>query len=266
MNVYMLHFVSNSVNMFFMTDTCLPGCCVLESPLDDQQATDLAAQLKALADPVRLRLLSMIATSATGELCACTLPEALDRSQPTTSHHLTQLVHAGLLVREQRGKWAWFRLDTDRLGAIRAALGEGVVHRHVAKPSVLFLCGHNAGRSQIAAGWLRHLAGDRIDVQSAGSTPGDELNPSAVEAMREVGIDITGATPQRWTPDMALTADIVISMGCGDDCPLTPGARRVDWDLPDPAGRDVAFTRGVRDEIEGRVRALIDELTPGCCA
>jgi ArsR family transcriptional regulator len=126
MDVYMLHIISNSVNMFLMTDSCAPECCVLESTLDDQQATDLAAQLKALADPVRLRLLSMIATSAAGELCACTLPEALDRSQPTTSHHLSQLVHAGLLVREQRGKWAWFRLDTDRLGAIRAALGEGV--------------------------------------------------------------------------------------------------------------------------------------------
>jgi ArsR family transcriptional regulator len=137
MNVYMLPIVSNSVNMFFMTDSCLPGCCVLESPLDDRQATDLAAQLKVLADPVRLRLLSMIATAATGELCACTMPEALDRSQPTTSHHLSQLVQAGLLVREQRGKWAWFRLDADRLGAIRAALGEGVERRQCAEPAVL---------------------------------------------------------------------------------------------------------------------------------
>lgn len=262
----MLHIVSTYVNMFLMTDTCFPGCCVLEQPLDDRQATELAAQLKALADPIRLRLLSMIATSPTGELCACTLPEALDRSQPTTSHHLTQLVHAGLLTREQRGKWAWFRLDNDRLGAIRAALGEGAEHQHVAKPAVLFLCGHNAGRSQMAAGWLRHLAGDRIDVQSAGSDPSDELNPSAVEAMREVGIDITNAEPQRWTTDMALTADVVVSMGCGDECPLTPGATRIDWDLPDPAGHDVAFTRSVRDEIEQRVRALITELTPGCCA
>jgi arsenate reductase len=207
----------------------------------------------------------MIATSPTAELCACVLPDALGRSQPTTSHHLTQLVHAGLLEREQRGKWAWFRLNTERLTSIRAALGEGVDHRHVGRPSVLFLCGHNAGRSQMAAGWLRHLAGDRIEVQSAGSNPGDELNPAAVAAMHEVGIDITANQPQRWTTDMALSADIVISMGCGDDCPLTPGARRDDWDLPDPAGRDLAFTRGVRDEIEQRVRALVDELTPSCC-
>lgn len=246
--------------------TCALGCCVIESPLDDDQATDLAALLKALADPVRLRLLSMIATSPTGELCACDLPEALGRSQPTTSHHLSQLVQSGLVEREQRGKWAWFRLDGDRLAALRAALGEGATHRHVRRPTVLFLCGHNAGRSQMAAGWLRHLAGDRVDVLSAGSNPADELNPAAVDAMREVGIDITSATPQRWTADMALAADVVVSMGCGDDCPTAPGARRDDWDLPDPAGRDVEFTRGVRDEIERRVRALIDELTPSCCA
>lgn len=242
------------------------ACCVLEAPLDDDAAHALAAQLKALADPTRLRLLSMIATSPTGELCACDLPDALDKSQPTISHHLTQLVQAGMIEREQRGKWAWFRLDASCLTAIRVALGEGAHHQHVRRPAVLFLCGHNAGRSQMAAGWLRHLAGDRIDVQSAGSNPGDELNPAAVAAMHEVGIDITTNSPQRWTDKMALSADVVISMGCGDDCPLTPGARRDDWDLPDPAGRDVEFTRGVRDEIELRVRNLIAELTPSCCA
>lgn len=255
--------------MFLMTETataCTPDCCVLEAPLDDDGATMLAAQLKALADPTRLRLLSMIATSPTGELCACVLPEAVERSQPTVSHHLTQLVQAGVISREQRGKWAWFRLNPGCLAAIRAALGEDADHRHVGRSTVLFLCGHNAGRSQMAAGWLRHLAGDRIAVQSAGSDPSTELNPSAVAAMREVGIDITAATPQRWTKEMALTADVVISMGCGDDCPLTPGARRDDWDLPDPAGQDLAFTRVVRDEIELRVRGLIDELTPSCCA
>jgi protein-tyrosine-phosphatase len=265
----MLHRHIEVCQYVFMSDSptiaCDPGCCVLEAPLADDAATALAAQLKALADPTRLRLLSMIATSPTGELCACNLPAALDKAQPTVSHHLSQLVHAGVIHREQRGKWAWFRLDPDSLAAIRASLGEGAHHRHVRRPAVLFLCGHNAGRSQMAAGWLRHLAGDSIDVQSAGSNPGDELNPSAVAAMQEVDIDITGNQPQRWTPDMALSADVVISMGCGDDCPLTPGARRDDWDLPDPAGRDLAFTRGVRDDIERRVRQLIDELTPSCC-
>ena len=101
------------------------NCCVLETPLDDEQATLLANQLKALADPVRLRLFSMIAASPTGDVCACALPEAVDRSQPTVSHHLSQLVEAGLLEREQRGKWAWFRASNAQLAAIRLALGEG---------------------------------------------------------------------------------------------------------------------------------------------
>lgn len=249
-----------------MTDVDTTACCVLEAPLDDHEATQLSAALKALADPVRLRLLSMIATSPTGDVCACVLPDALGRSQPTISHHLGQLVSAGLLEREQRGKWAWFRLVGGRLEAIRAALGEGADHHHVGRPTVLFLCGHNAGRSQMAAGWLTHLAGDRVAVRSAGSNPADRLDPVAVEAMREVGIDIAAATPQRWTPEMALSADVVVSMGYGDDCPLTPGARRDEWELTEPYGQGIEVVREVRDEIERRVRALIDELTPSCCA
>jgi protein-tyrosine-phosphatase len=245
---------------------CTPDCCVLEAPLDDDGATTLASQLKALADPTRLRLLSLIATSPTGELCACVLPAAVDKAQPTVSHHLAQLVHAGVIEREQRGKWAWFRLNAGCLAAIRATLGEDADHRHVGRPTVLFLCGHDAVRAQMAAGWLRHLAGDRIAVQSAGSDPGDELDPSAVAAMHEVGIDITAAAPQRWTEEIALTADVVISIGRSGEFSLTPGARREDWDVPDPTGRDLAFTRGVRDEIERRVRSLVDDLTPSCCA
>ncbi|HUF96495.1 MAG TPA: metalloregulator ArsR/SmtB family transcription factor [Ilumatobacter sp.] len=104
------------------------ACCVLESPLDDEQATILASQLKALADPVRLRLFSLIASSPTGDACACELPGAVDRSQPTVSHHLSQLVDAGLLEREQRGKWAWFRIADSQLASIRMALGEGAGH------------------------------------------------------------------------------------------------------------------------------------------
>jgi ArsR family transcriptional regulator len=116
---------STSVNMFLMIDACPPGCCVLEAPLDDDEASMLAAQLKALADPTRLRLVSMLGTATSGELCACDLPDRVGKSQPTVSHHLHQLVEAGLAEREQRGKWAWFRLRADRLAALRAALGEG---------------------------------------------------------------------------------------------------------------------------------------------
>lgn len=242
------------------------GCCVLEAPLDEDQATTLAQQLKALADPVRIRLVSMIATAPMGDICACDLPEALGKSQPTISHHLGQLVEAGILERSQRGKWAWFRLSPDALGDVRAALGEGAEHHHVAKPAVLFLCVHNAGRSQMAAGFMRQLAGERIEVYSAGSAPGDQLNPMAVQAMDEVGIDITSASPQRWTDDMARTSDVIISMGCGDECPIYPGTRRLEWDLRDPAGQGIEMVREVRDEIRELVSGLVDELTPSCCA
>jgi len=128
------------------------------------------------------------------------------------------------------------------------------------KPRVLFVCVHNAGRSQMAAGWLRHLAGDRVEVRSAGSTPAETINPAAVEAMREVGIDIAGEAPQRWTEDRARAADVVVSMGCGDACPVFPGKRYEDWVLDDPAGQDVDAVRPIRDEIERRVRALLAEL------
>ena len=254
--------------MFFMTTTS-PGpdlrCCVLEAPLDEHQAGVLAHQLKALADPVRLRLVSMIATSPTGTICACDLPDRLGKSQPTVSHHLTQLVNAGLLERQQRGKWAWFRLSSAQLGSIRTALGEGAEHHHVGKPAVLFLCVHNTGRSQIAAGFMRTIAGDRIEVYSAGSTPGDQLDPVAVAAMAERNIDITAAVPQRWTDDMARAADVIVTMGCGDECPIHPGTRAVDWPLRDPAGQGIEMVREVRDEIEQLVTSLVDELTPSCC-
>ena len=128
------------------------------------------------------------------------------------------------------------------------------------KPSVLFLCVHNAGRSQMASGWMRHLAGDRIDVYSGGSEPADQVNPAAVAAMAEVGVDITGQQPQRWTDEAVRAADVVVTMGCGDSCPVFPGTRYVDWELQDPAGRPVDEVRPVRDDIESRVRALMAEL------
>lgn len=128
------------------------------------------------------------------------------------------------------------------------------------RPAVLFLCVHNAGRSQMAAGWLRHLAGDAVDVFSAGSAPATSINPVAVDAMAEVGIDIAGRQPQAWTEDMVRTVDVVVSMGCGDACPVLPGKRYEDWELTDPAGQGIELVRGVRDEIRDRVHELLDRL------
>jgi protein-tyrosine-phosphatase len=127
-------------------------------------------------------------------------------------------------------------------------------------PGVLFLCTHNAGRSQMAMGFVKHLAGDRAKVYSAGSEPAHEVNPAAVEAMAEKGIDISDGQPKRWTTDMVAAVDVVVTMGCGDECPYIPGKRYENWELADPAGRDVGSVRLIRDEVERRVRALLGEL------
>jgi arsenate reductase len=130
------------------------------------------------------------------------------------------------------------------------------------RPTVLFVCVHNAGRSQMAAGWLRHLAGDTVEVRSAGTEPADQINPAAVEAMAEVGIDITHQTPTALTWDAAQESDVIITMGCGDACPTFPGKRYEDWKLDDPAGKDVDAVRPIRDEIRERMENLLADLRP----
>ncbi len=130
------------------------------------------------------------------------------------------------------------------------------------KPSVLFVCVHNAGRSQMAAAWLSHLAGHGVEVRSAGSAPADQLNPAAVEAMREVGIDITHETPKVLTVDAVKESDVCITLGCGDTCPVFPGKRYLDWALEDPAGQGVEAVRPIRDEIKKLVEGLIEEIAP----
>ena len=127
-------------------------------------------------------------------------------------------------------------------------------------PTVLFVCVHNAGRSQMAAGYLQHLAGDRIDVLSAGSEPKDQINPVAVAAMAEEGIDIAGNTPKLLTVDAVKESDVVITMGCGDACPIFPGKRYEDWKLDDPAGQGIDAVRPIRDDIRARIEGLIASL------
>jgi protein-tyrosine-phosphatase len=129
-------------------------------------------------------------------------------------------------------------------------------------PTVLFVCVHNAGRSQMAAGYLQALAGDRVEVLSAGSEPKDQLNPVAVAAMAEEGIDIAGNTPKLLTVDAVRESDVVITMGCGDACPIFPGKRYEDWELDDPAGQDVETVRRIRDDIRHRIEDLIDDIAP----
>ena len=135
------------------------------------------------------------------------------------------------------------------------------VYMGVALPEVLFVCVHNAGRSQMAAGLLNHLAQGRVQVRSAGSEPTNQLNPTVVEVMREIGIDVSQEFPKPLTGAMVKAADVVITMGCGDACPIYPGKRYEDWELEDPAGKDLETVRRIRDDIAGRVRALIGQLS-----
>jgi len=148
------------------------------------------------------------------------------------------------------------RFARDRLRAL--ARVEGLVTDQ--RPAVLFLCVHNAGRSQIAAGWLRHLSGDAVDVFSGGSEPATDVNEMAVRAMAEVGIDIRTEFPKPWTDEIVRAADVVITMGCGDACPVFPGKRYEDWELTDPAGQPIEVVREVRDDIAARVRTLMESL------
>jgi arsenate reductase len=148
------------------------------------------------------------------------------------------------------------RFARQRLQALARVEG----HHRDGKPVVLFLCTHNAGRSQMALGFFTHLAGDNAIAWSGGSEPGNQINTAAVAAMRERGIDISGEYPKPWTDEVVRAADVVITMGCGDACPVFPGTRYEDWDLDDPAGLDVPDVRPIRDELERRVRQLLDDL------
>jgi protein-tyrosine-phosphatase len=155
----------------------------------------------------------------------------------------------------------WLPLLAERMAQERLrALVRLEAEAEVTTPAVLFLCVHNAGRSQMAAGWLRHLAGEEVEVFSGGSEPAEELNRGAVAAMAEVGIDISFELPKPWADEIVRAADVVVTMGCGDACPVFPGKRYVDWELDDPAGKGVEDIRPIRDEIERRVRELMAEL------
>jgi arsenate reductase (thioredoxin) len=148
------------------------------------------------------------------------------------------------------------RFAKDRLRALAKVEGKMISD----KPSVMFLCVHNAGRSQMASGWLKHLSGDRVDVFSGGSEPASTVNPAAIEAMAEVGIDIRTEFPKPWTDEIIRAADVVITMGCGDACPVYPGKHYEDWVLDDPEGLGVEAVRPIRDEIRGRVEKLMAEM------
>jgi arsenate reductase len=208
------------------------------------------------------------------------VPEILD---PVTRHHVDQAASA--LVGEFKGIFSeetiarYIAESLDLLGGARINVYVPVLAHRFARerlralaqvegklvkeqPEVLFVCVHNAGRSQMAAGLVKLRSGGRVHVRSAGSAPGDSINPAVVEAMTEIGVDMSEEFPKPLTDEVVRAADVVITMGCGDACPIYPGKRYEDWELEDPAGKDVATVRRIRDEIDGRVQRLVGELLP----
>lgn len=305
-----------------------------ESPqpglLERSAAEQIARNLRAMADPTRVQILSLIVESAGGRRPVTELADELGLTQPTVSHHLRIMVDEGILERSQEGRLAWYSVvptrvsdvfESVRTDPVGASIAAPVLDRiatdlatrfagtfsretvteyvhssyqlladkaHITRylpsltarfagdrlralaeadgltddpiPDVLFVCVQNAGRSQLASAILRSLAGDSVRVLTAGSEPAGLINPKIVAALDEIGIPVGGEYPKPLTDEVVRAADYVITMGCGDACPVYPGKRYLDWDLPDPAELPMDGVRSVRDEIDHRVRELLAEL------
>ncbi|MCU1579552.1 MAG: hypothetical protein JWP19_1756 [Rhodoglobus sp.] len=298
--------------------------------LERAAAEQIARNLRAMADPTRVQILSLIVEAPAGRRPVTELADELGLSQPTVSHHLRIMTEEGLLERVQEGRQAWYSLvpsraadvfDSVRPDPVAAVVAPPVLERiaddlatrfagtfsretiseyvrgsyallaeraRITRylpsltarfaadrlralaeadgllddgiPDVLFVCAQNAGRSQLAAAILRSLAGDRVRVLTAGSEPVAAINPKIIAALDEIGVTIGGEYPKPLTDEVVRASDYVITMGCGDACPIYPGRRYLDWDLPDPAELSMNGVRGVRDDIDRRVRALLQEL------
>ncbi len=321
-------------------DTCSP---VASHAIGVDAATSVASTLKALSDPLRLRMLSAIASDPRGESCVCDLAELADVAQPTVSHHLKVLKDVNVLTSERRGTWVWYRINPSRRSAVTALLesfapatlapwsaADGhdeprpdfdvrVTHladelaaevpeldpnvvltivresytalartarvtsalvplterfarqrladltrdRDTSVPQVLFVCVANAGRSQLAAALVNKLAGGKVVARSAGSAPADVIHPHVRSILAEIEGDLAAERFSKpLTDDAVRAADVVITMGCGDVCPIIPGVRYDDWAVGDPALASRDGVEAIRDDIAGRVRALVDDLVP----
>lgn len=301
-----------------------------DGSLPRSSAEEIARNLRAIADPTRVQILSLIVEAPDGRRPVTELADELGLSQPTISHHLRLLTDEGILERSQEGRQVWYsvvpsrisdvfesvrtdpvvasvappvlerigadlatrfagtfsaetvaeyvresyrllaqraritrylpsltaRFAADRLRALAEA--DGITDDGV--PDVLFVCVQNAGRSQLASAILRSLAGDRVRVLTAGSEPAGAINPKIIAALDEVGIPVGGEFPKPLTDEVVRAADYVITMGCGDACPIYPGRKYLDWDLPDPATLSLDGVRAVRDEIDARVRTLLADM------
>lgn len=224
----------------------------------------MAALFSALGDPVRLQLTVFIHRCAPSPVCACSFPEVFDLSRSTISHHLTRLVNAGILERVKKGKWAYYSIaehfDTSLLAGIEAKFMDH--HQHAEErpmKTILFACTKNAGRSQMAAAIAQQLAGTDMTILSAGTDPADDVHPEVRDALAEIGLE-PHSQPEKLDPATVRSSDWVITMGCGESCPIFPGTRYENWDIPDPAGQPLDVVREIRDAIQERVQHLLTRM------
>lgn len=243
--------------------TCEPGAsCSIPAVADDAAVKPLADVFKALGDTTRLQLALFVHRSAPSPVCACSFPEAFGIGQSTVSHHLTKLVTAGVLTRVKKGKWSYYSVadtfDKTLLDLANAMVGHDHEEQTVSDQpiTILFACRKNAGRSQIAAAIAQSLAPENVTILSAGTEPADEAHPEAVAVLAEIGLAPTSA-PSKLDPAEVKAADWVVTMGCGESCPIFPGTRYEDWPIDDPADQPIEIVRTIRDEIKARVEDLL---------
>ena len=242
-----------------------PNCCPAPAIADEGRCQDAAGIFAALSDVTRLQVALFIYRCSPNPVCACSFPEVFNISRSTISHHLTKLVNAGILDREQRGKWAYYSIasdfDTQFLDVVAKHVPQQTTHRkEAAVTRILFACRQNAGRSQMAAAIAQELAESNVTIMSAGTEPAEEVHPEVRDALAEIGLEPFGQ-PEKLDPAKVKMADWVITMGCSESCPIFPGTHYEDWEVADPSGEPVEAVREIRDEITQRVKELLSRIS-----
>lgn len=248
-----------------MTSQHAPNCCPAPAVADEGRCRDAASIFAALSDVTRLQVALFIYRCSPNPVCACSFPEVFNISRSTISHHLTKLVNAGILGREQQGKWAYYSIasdfDTQFLDVVAKHVPQQTTRRkEAAVTKILFACRQNAGRSQMAAAIAQELAASDVIIMSAGTEPAEEVHPEVRDALAEIGLE-PFAQPEKLDPTKVKMADWVITMGCGESCPIFPGTHYEDWEVADPSEEPTEVVREIRDDITKRVKELLSRIS-----
>jgi len=242
-----------------------PNCCPAPAVADEGRCRDAASIFAALSDVTRLQVALFIYRCSPNPVCACSFPEVFNISRSTISHHLTKLVNAGILGREQQGKWAYYSIasefDTQFLDVVAKHVPQQTTRRkEAAVTKILFACRQNAGRSQMAAAIAQELATSDVTIMSAGTEPAEEVHPEVRDTLAEIGLE-PFAQPEKLDPAKVKMADWVITMGCGESCPIFPGTHYEDWEVADPSEEPTEVVREIRDDITKRVKELLSRIS-----